>query len=193
MLRSFYSVVLLSVFACSSTESDDRKTGSGGQQNQAGSGTAAGSGGNSTAGASSGGKPSFGGASGNSNSSGATNAGRNAAGGNTGRSNAAGSNGCECSSGPCCDGCKFRAASHVCEELAVRSSECSTILASETCNGKYVSIARVYHKKVCSGASAECTAWGDKVLDSLSNCTSEKKDSVCVTVNSMSAECGPCQ
>lgn len=64
---------------------------------------------------------------------------------------------CECSSGPCCDGCHFRPATHVCEAERVTAASCGAAQhPTPACqSGKYYAyrtVADVY----CSGSSSAC-------------------------------------
>lgn len=59
---------------------------------------------------------------------------------------------CVCSSGPCCDGCRFRNWDHVCGE-ALYETRCRV---TEGCRAREDG----YRASACNGDAAECTRWG---------------------------------
>lgn len=59
---------------------------------------------------------------------------------------------CACSSGQCCDGCRFRPWSYVCGE-AIYETRCRVTATCRALEEGYRAIA-------CNGDAAECTRWG---------------------------------
>lgn len=112
-----------------------------------------------------------------------------------GASPSGGGDGCVCSSGPCCDGCAFRAKSATCGEddpnkVTLKSSYCDDLLESKSCSGEVISIRRIYVRRVCTGDSSECL--GESELRELANCESQAGGGVCITDSETEAHCGPC-
>lgn len=59
---------------------------------------------------------------------------------------------CECSTGPCCDGCRFRTRDHVCGE-AVYETRCRV---TDGCRA----FEEGYRASACNGDAPQCTRWG---------------------------------
>lgn len=61
---------------------------------------------------------------------------------------------CECTAGPCCDGCHFRPTSHRCAADVVYEASCAW--ESRSCPGYSARIWMELADQFCSGSSAEC-------------------------------------
>ena len=70
---------------------------------------------------------------------------------------------CECTSGPCCDGCFFRGTDHVCEAMRPALSACSS--GAGECGQRGIETRHV--SVSCSGASASCDGAEEAVLGSI--------------------------
>lgn len=61
---------------------------------------------------------------------------------------------CECSSGPCCDGCDFRPATHVCAVTHPFPSSCAS--SSSFCGGQARRLDLIENEVHCGGSSSAC-------------------------------------
>lgn len=75
---------------------------------------------------------------------------------------------CECSSGPCCDGCYFRPGSYRCATEVVYSARC--LFASDACPGYHDRIDEEIGDIYCPGDAATCTGEVDHVRSVSRNC-----------------------
>jgi hypothetical protein len=65
---------------------------------------------------------------------------------------------CECSSGPCCDGCHFRANTHICEDDVAIAGDCDGPYDQVTAScGGTPSIILTMGDRYCSGSSSQCS------------------------------------
>jgi hypothetical protein len=131
-----------------------------------------------------------------------------------GAAGAAGSESCECTEGPCCDGCHFvpwewPAEAHAClvtSELALETFPNAVFEPFQTwcsggvngqCPGHPAAIMREYRTQYCSGTSAECDGYVTDVVRSVSSscngfvCVGSGGPSAALPARS-SAECVPC-
>jgi hypothetical protein len=138
---------------------------------------------------------------GGSGSGGAPGAGGSSSGGNVGTGGAAsggssgsgGSPACECTTGPCCDGCNFREESHQCQVRDWSATECSgTVLTGPACAGMTRDVKVELRDRFCSGASAACDGRWAKVPGS--HYRSCESGTACTTVGDgpTAAQCVPC-
>jgi hypothetical protein len=61
---------------------------------------------------------------------------------------------CDCEDGPCCDGCRLRPTSHVCDPSVVYSATCGP--PSTLCPGGARRITENFGNRFCNGSSAGC-------------------------------------
>lgn len=103
---------------------------------------------------------------------------------------------CECSSGPCCDGCRLLQADHVCDRTPIVERRC----ASGACGA---AIQQREGQRHCSGVSDGCgdglVAWGDwtdeRPCPALSYCTEAGGEPECrpCTGGCRDGTCVPCE
>ncbi len=84
---------------------------------------------------------------------------------------------CECSSGPCCDGCSFRPVTHRCATEVVYSSRCTN--PSEACPGYHDRISEDFGDIYCPGDAATCTGEIDHVRTVSRSCWSSSSPFFC--------------
>jgi len=103
---------------------------------------------------------------------------------------------CDCSSGPCCDGCRMLRADHVCDPAPLEERRC----ASGACGAAIQSREGLRH---CTGVSDGCgddnVVWGEwtdeRNCPALSYCTSEGGEPECreCTGGCRDGTCVPCE
>lgn len=83
---------------------------------------------------------------------------------------------CECSSGPCCDGCMFRVATTPCGVEHVENDDVCYVTPSGPNYPKMSALTRDFHALRCSGADSGCPATSAETfqvyLDCIDACTS---------------------
>lgn len=97
---------------------------------------------------------------------------------------------CECSDGPCCDGCFFRPATHVCESEIVYANRCVT--ESEACPGYFDRLDESIGNRHCPGDADDCTGDIEHTLSRSRPCWSVETPVYCVEdgVAPTPARCG---
>lgn len=118
---------------------------------------------------------------------------------NTGGTSATGGQGtggqtCECSSGPCCDGCKFTPAGDLCRSF-VATSQCGVNANPNAC--VTTTVRPIYFDwdlQYCSGVSAVCDGAIEDWRTIQSSCYSPGTGFLgyCVTDSATAAHCEPC-
>jgi len=99
--------------------------------------------------------------------------------GGGGSSAGAGGAACECSSGPCCDGCHAFPSTHLCASNQVRTTSCPVGLGPD--------ISRQYADLYCDGAATDnCTRWVDTMYV-VSSCPGNQ---VCRQPSGLAPYCG---
>lgn len=78
---------------------------------------------------------------------------------------------CECSSGPCCDGCHYRPSSYICQGYTVTAVDC---VGKSVCTAYGLIIQTVEAQRQCTGWKATCDGlWVNEVV-SYVNCDSDR-------------------
>lgn len=92
---------------------------------------------------------------------------------------------CECTSGPCCDGCFLRDAGHVCDPMRFVNAECQDFTG---CGGGGSIVRRHYRQATCTGVSDACDGPFNNVYTSVPESCSSMGNS-CSGTTPM---CRPC-
>lgn len=94
---------------------------------------------------------------------------------------------CECSSGPCCDGCFLRPATEVCQADIVYDSHCES--PSAACPGYSARISESFGDRYCSGTSSACDGSVEHVRTVSRECWSASNPVFCEEIVEGMATC----
>lgn len=111
-----------------------------------------------------------------------------------GSAGAAGAAPCECTSGPCCDGCHFRPRSTVCDEDQVAETQCvrSTTPNFLVCGSNVTRVEESVQRQFCSGSSAQCDGPTYHKADRRVECPDATPICVSNGEGPTAAACAPC-